>query len=148
MKKILFVLSIIFVNTSLLAKDGKLELIGSYLEVKNAMIKSDAITVMEKSKIAYDDLSAIPEFPNAENLSKHLYQMSTTNDINKQRKSMSLLSVLLWNLIKTDTTINLKLYYDYCPMKKMYWISEFEAIQNPYYGSKMLTCGSIVETKN
>jgi hypothetical protein len=30
----------------------------------------------------------------------------------------------------------------------MYWISVDEPIKNPYYGSKMLTCGSITEKSN
>ena len=40
-----------------------------------------------------------------------------------------------------------KLYQDHCPMyndgKGAVWISEAKAIKNPYYGGKMLTCGSV-----
>ncbi|KMQ61628.1 hypothetical protein ACM46_16695 [Chryseobacterium angstadtii] len=40
-----------------------------------------------------------------------------------------------------------KLYESYCPMyndgKGAIWISEAKAIKNPYYGSEMLTCGSV-----
>ncbi len=32
----------------------------------------------------------------------------------------------------------------YCPMAKKPWLQESEKIANPYYGSKMLRCGSIV----
>ncbi len=38
------------------------------------------------------------------------------------------------------------LYLDYCPMKKSSWLSNDKAIKNPYFGSSMLTCGSVKET--
>jgi hypothetical protein len=43
-----------------------------------------------------------------------------------------------------------KLYQDYCPMyndgKGAIWISETKEIKNPFYGSQMLTCGSLKKT--
>ena len=30
----------------------------------------------------------------------------------------------------------------YCPMVKKYWLQKGEQIENPYYGSQMLRCGS------
>ena len=39
-------------------------------------------------------------------------------------------------------------YYQYCPMKKSSWLSDNKAIENPYYGSMMLTCGSTKEVLN
>jgi Cu(I)/Ag(I) efflux system membrane fusion protein len=30
--------------------------------------------------------------------------------------------------------------------KGAYWLSDKEAIRNPYFGDKMLTCGSVEET--
>jgi len=46
----------------------------------------------------------------------------------------------------TDTAV----YYDYCPMafdnKGGFWLSEQKAIANPYFGKKMMTCGSVKET--
>ena len=41
-------------------------------------------------------------------------------------------------------------YYQRCPMfnngKGANWLSKESAIKNPYYGNKMLTCGSVTET--
>jgi hypothetical protein len=31
-------------------------------------------------------------------------------------------------------------------MKKAYWLSGDKVIKNPYFGSAMLTCGTITET--
>ena len=42
------------------------------------------------------------------------------------------------------------LYRQYCPMafdnKGAHWLSETEAIRNPYFGEKMLSCGQTKET--
>lgn len=43
--------------------------------------------------------------------------------------------------------MNHAVYYQYCPMKKAYWLSMEKEIKNPYYGSSMLTCGKVIETK-
>ena len=39
-------------------------------------------------------------------------------------------------------------YLDHCPMYEggADWLSRDKAIRNPYYGSQMLTCGSVKET--
>lgn len=50
----------------------------------------------------------------------------------------------LITLLGTDKT----LYQDYCPMKKLSWLSETKEIKNPFYGSKMLTCGSVKKQIN
>jgi hypothetical protein len=47
-------------------------------------------------------------------------------------------------LLGTDKT----LYQDYCPMVKASWLSETKDIKNPFYGSKMLTCGTIKKQIN
>jgi hypothetical protein len=50
----------------------------------------------------------------------------------------------LINLLGTDKT----LYQDYCPMVKASWLSETKDIKNPFYGSKMLTCGNVKKQIN
>jgi hypothetical protein len=40
-------------------------------------------------------------------------------------------------------------YYEFCPMafnnSGAYWLSDNAVIRNPYFGDKMLTCGSVEE---
>jgi hypothetical protein len=42
------------------------------------------------------------------------------------------------------------LYLEYCPMANgnegAYWLSNEKQIKNPYFGDKMLKCGSVKET--
>jgi hypothetical protein len=35
----------------------------------------------------------------------------------------------------------------YCPMVKKYWVQKDGTVNNPYYGSQMLTCGELKDVK-
>lgn len=66
--------------------------------------------------------------------------------VDHQREHFASLSKDVSDLVALFGTIQ-KLYQDFCPMyndgKGAIWISEAKAIKNPYYGSQMLTCGSV-----
>ena len=49
----------------------------------------------------------------------------------------------MWKLVKPSDKVNQPVYYQYCPMKKAYWLSKEEKVINPYFGSAMLTCGEV-----
>lgn len=73
------------------------------------------------------------------------------SDIDHQREHFEALSADMNDLIAllgTEKT----LYHDFCPManndKGAYWISETEDIQNPYFGSEMMNCGSVKKQIN
>ena len=67
-------------------------------------------------------------------------------NISHQREHFASLSKDISDLI-TLLGSNQKLYQDYCPMydngKGAVWISKTKEIENPYFGKKMSTCGSI-----
>ena len=50
----------------------------------------------------------------------------------------------------TDALSGGTLYKQYCPMafgnKGGYWLSDVAEIRNPYFGDKMLTCGTVATT--
>jgi len=116
----------------------------AYLKVKNDLVRSESkktitdINTLKKA-VAESDIS------NKNALSKAVDKMSKSTDIEKQRNGFAEVSTLLWAVVKDDTTINHPVYYQYCPMKKSYWISNEADIKNPYYGNKMLTCGNVAE---
>jgi polyhydroxyalkanoate synthesis regulator phasin len=71
--------------------------------------------------------------------------------IDHQREHFDVLSKDVIDLIAitgTDKT----LYIDFCQMynnnKGAQWLSESKEIKNPYYGSKMMTCGSVQKEIN
>jgi len=163
-KPIVFILLIIAFSTvpykapARSIQNGALEnLLVYYLQIKNGLVKSQNI-----QSIAADFLQSASAI-NQQNLSeeerkswaaysvniiKDLEGLAASSDIEKQRKYFAALSVHFYPLVKTMTIEN-ALYYQYCPMynngKGAYWISELSNIQNPYYGNKMLTCGSTKE---
>lgn len=61
-----------------------------------------------------------------------------------QREHFKTLSKDLTNLIAITGTAN-TLYEQFCPMydKGSAWLSTTKEVKNPYYGSKMLKCGSV-----
>jgi hypothetical protein len=63
-----------------------------------------------------------------------------------QREKFATLSTNMFALAKTMKLSAEPVYQQYCPMKKASWLSNNKAIKNPYYGSAMLTCGSVKET--
>lgn len=71
--------------------------------------------------------------------------------IDHQREHFETLSTDVTDLITllgTEKT----LYKDFCPMannnKGAYWLSEVKEIRNPYFGAKMLKCGSVKKQIN
>ena len=71
---------------------------------------------------------------------------NNSNKINYQREHFVSLSKDINDLAKQFGSKQ-KLYQDFCPMyddnKGASWISEIKEIKNPFYGSKMSTCGSV-----
>jgi Cu(I)/Ag(I) efflux system membrane fusion protein len=71
--------------------------------------------------------------------------ISTKTDVEEMRKDFELLSDHLIEAVERFGVNSDKVFRAYCPMafddKGAYWLSEFEAIKNPYFGASMLRCG-------
>lgn len=119
----------------------------SYYALKNALVKGDN---QEASKTASSLQASIKEekhFNEKESLLKLAAKIAEAGDIEQQRASFNELSEQMWKWVKKSERLSSPAYYQYCPMKKSYWLSEEKEIKNPYYGSAMLNCGKVVETK-
>ena len=131
-------------------------LLQDYLSVKNALVEGksgdagnsagkmyDLMKGFDKSllttdqKKIYDDIEDDLK-ENAEHISK--------SEIDHQREHFSMMSEDMYDLVKAFGA-GMTLYHDHCPMYKngSMWLSETKDIHNPYYGSKMMTCGSVKE---
>lgn len=128
----------------------------NYFVLKDALVKTDGNSASEKAKEMLSAINAVK----MESLktSEHLVWMkvvkdikaatksiSENQDIEKQRNVFNSLSKGVYELIKVSKPSE-TVYYEYCPMKKMNWLSKENTIKNPYFGSMMLSCGSVVET--
>ena len=86
-------------------------------------------------------------------MSQKLDILDQTVNIEEQRAVFNELSNALMNVVTTlgiEVKDEKSLYLQFCPMANDntggYWFSDQEAIKNPYFGSKMLKCGSTKET--
>ena len=154
----LFVIGLLFVSLANAQSSDVESMLGMYIEVKNALVNSDPKKVTEKATqlLASINQTNIEKLQSAEkkafsaskaDLIKVAQKISNTSDLEKQRLTFGEFSEVFWSFIKQAESVSKQVYYDYCPMKKAYWLSTEESIKNPYYGSKMLTCGKISETK-
>jgi hypothetical protein len=128
----------------------------NYFLLKDALVKTDGKTASEKSTALLSSITAVKmETLKMEehmawmkvfkDLTADAKNISATQDVEKQRDVFNSLSIGVYELIKASKPTE-TVYYQYCPMKKMNWLSKENTIKNPYYGSQMLSCGNIVET--
>jgi Protein of unknown function (DUF3347) len=131
--------------------------ITSYLGVKNALVAGDsrdakakakkllaAILLVPVNKFSADQRKVWAAF--TDKLQFDSRHISESDAIDHQREHFASLSKNMYELVKGLKLNDVALYEQYCPMKKATWLSETALIKNPYYGSKMLTCGKTTAT--
>ncbi|MFV8327759.1 DUF3347 domain-containing protein [Flavobacterium sp. ZS1P14] len=135
------------------------EIVSNYLTLKNALTKDDTKGAANAGKALYAtfnnlnsntiiDAKLKKEYLDiADDAKEHAEHIGdNAGKIEHQREHFAMLSKDINDLIKTFGTEQ-KLYQDHCPMyddgKGAIWISESKDIKNPYYGKKMLSCGSM-----
>ncbi|ARS38265.1 hypothetical protein CA265_00610 [Sphingobacteriaceae bacterium GW460-11-11-14-LB5] len=121
----------------------------AYYDVKDALIGSNAGLAGTKATVLINAIKASEKTNASKALrDKILFDaehIAESKDIEHQRDHFTSLSTDFYALVKAIKLNDKPVYYAYCPMKKSYWLSEGEAIKNPYYGNKMLTCGKVAE---
>lgn len=121
-------------------------ILANYLKLKDALVASDVTKSTQAVAELAKSIDASPEFSQKSDLKKQVAAMAKTTDLEKQRAAFAPVSLTIYEAAKSQNWSNQELFYQYCPMKKSYWMSTESAIKNPYYGSKMLACGSVKET--
>ncbi len=145
--------------------DGKVsvsirEIVDHYLHIKNALANDNGneaasgakameatISKLDKSLFTAEQKTEYDK--NEEELKEHAEHIAKNGDkIEHQRSHFAMLSKVMYDLVKAFGG-GRALYHDHCPMyndnKGAMWLSEMKEVKNPYYGSKMLTCGSVEE---
>jgi hypothetical protein len=132
----------------------------SYVTLKDAFVASDVNKAKDAASQTLKALSSVDmkllkgtDHNNWMNyhamIEKALKEIQTSSTLEAQRKSFSTLSDALYKSIKAFGLGGLKAYHEFCPMALdggAYWLSTEQKIRNPYFGDKMLTCGSVKET--
>lgn len=146
MKNLFLALAVTLFGYSASAQDTK-ALLNSYLQVKNALVSSDNKAASEAVGAFYRKVKSEGDFSQKEALLQAVEKMNKAGNLEKQRAALNDVSVLMWKLVQHSAKVDEPVYYQYCPMKKAYWLSTEKEIRNPYYGSSMLTCGKVTDTK-
>ncbi len=129
------------------------KLYNQYIAIKNALAADNAD---QTSKAALDfikiagtvDAKLLSE-GNINTLRKDATAISEARTIQKQREYFYNLSDNMIAVAKKFKLSDKSVYVQYCPMAEGSWLSNENKIVNPYYGSKMLSCGSVKsEIKN
>ncbi len=140
---------------------GQLELIQDYLALKTALTKDNedkAGEIAEKMTKTIKGFNSDAYTESQESLITDILETSlehaehiAKSPIAHQREHFKELSAGMIDLIAITGT-STKLYQQYCPMyddnKGGSWLSNEKNIVNPYYGSKMLTCGKVEKEYN
>jgi hypothetical protein len=118
-----------------------------YIELKNALVSSDAASARKAATLLQKSLKSVP---GGQPASGQAAKISATADLSAQRESFTLLSDEMAALVKATKLTSGAVYVEYCPMannnKGAVWLSNEKEIRNPYFGDKMLKCGSVKET--
>jgi len=146
MKKLAIASAVILFGFSAFAQNTKSHF-DNYINVKTSLVNSDTKAASTAINVFYEAVKSDGNFGLKADLLKETEKLSKASSIEKQRDAFSDVSEVMWKLVKNSDKINQDVYYQYCPMKKAYWLSNEKAIKNPYYGSSMLSCGKVAETK-
>ncbi|CAN5553100.1 DUF3347 domain-containing protein [soil metagenome] len=135
----------------------------NYLGIKNALSKDqndsasfyagqllNMIEVMNTTHLTAEQLSVWNK--NKSKIKDATLRIKESTGIESQRDQFISLSLSFHTIILSFKDNSAPVYYQFCPMandgKGAYWISEQSKISNPYYGKKMISCGSTKETIN
>lgn len=148
------------IKHEMLKKDNLKLVFDAYFEVKNSLVKSDnhltslkaieLIGFIENVKMnELEDEVHVFWMKQKKILISEAKEIAKSKETTSQRVNFMSLSTAIYTLLKV-AKYQVPVYYQFCPMankgKGANWLSTEEAIENPYYGSAMLSCGQIVET--
>jgi hypothetical protein len=128
-------------------KDTKLDLAyKNYLQLKDALVASKA----DAAKDAAGKLKAsLATLSDSKNVIAEATKIANSASLADIRKTFATLSTEMTALVRSGGLKKGILYLEYCPMANnnqgAFWISSEREIRNPYFGDKMLRCGSVKE---
>jgi hypothetical protein len=116
----------------------------AYLPLKDALVATNGADAKEAAEKLVSTLEGM-EAPVVEAAQK----IAESDDPEVQRAEFKVISEGLYAALKSSGGLETKVYQQYCPMAfkntGAYWLSTSNEILNPYFGDKMLNCGSVKE---
>ena len=130
MKKLMLVLVVLFFGFPAFAQNTA-NLLNNYMNVKNALVNSDSKAASEATASLYESIKKEDSFNQKQELLQAAEKLNKAGNIEKQRAELNNVSVILWKLVENDKKLDQTVYYQYCPMKKTYWLSKDKEIKEP-----------------
>lgn len=134
-------------------------ILSDYFNLKDALVDDDndkaktlggtlakSLGTLDKAQYSENQQEKLVDIiADATKQSEHISE----SDIVQQREYFKILSKDLIDMVAFTGTEN-TLYQQFCPMYDggSAWLSKSNNIKNPYYGSKMLTCGKVQKEIN
>ncbi|PZX54145.1 DUF3347 domain-containing protein [Algoriphagus chordae] len=133
-------------TTTIAFKDeSTTQIFNSYLALKDALVATDG----EKASAEANKLNALLADENYNSIKADVQKIAGSTDPKTQRESFDSLSDQMIALAKSSELTSGNLFLQHCPMANgnagANWLSLSEEIRNPYFGDKMLKCGSVTE---
>ncbi|RNA62474.1 DUF3347 domain-containing protein [Chryseobacterium nematophagum] len=150
-KYIITILFSLFTVVSISAQSKKnaqvAKLYQNYIQIKSAL-SSDNADKASRAALEFIKTASTIDYKvvsegNLNILKKDATTISDSRIINTQRETFSNLSDNMIALAKEYIISDKPVYIQYCPMADGNWLSNESHIVNPYYGSSMLSCGSV-----
>jgi len=131
--------------------------LSAYFLLKDALVTDDAANASLFAEQMLKELQSVNtsglqhiELQHFYVIIKALEEIIKNNDLIHQRNSFVKLNKHLSVLSRNFEKLSNTLYIQQCPMadnnKGAVWLSKEKEIKNPYFGKKMLTCGSVIDT--
>lgn len=139
--------TIVSVSAQLKSDAQVTKLYQNYITIKDALASDNADKTSKAATEFIKTASAIDykvlSEGNVSMLKKDATAISAARDIADQRESFFNLSDNMIALTKKFKISGNSIFVQYCPMADGSWLSNEKKIINPYYGSSMLSCGSL-----
>ena len=147
-------------NASDTFKKQLTDLAQAYLKLKVAFVKTDASAASNFAQVFNDQLTKVDMkllkgeahmywMNKLRKMDAHSKKLSELSDVKKQRHQFQFMSDAMIETLQAFGS-NRKLYVEHCPMafdgEGADWISSESKIMNPYFGSAMMSCGSVVDS--
>lgn len=137
------------------------QLVEAYMALKNALVATDSEAAKTSAQsvltaVGKVDMSLLKGdahvfwMEKQATIKAHTEKLIESDDIKTQRNQFDFLSQRLIQAVQVYGTNEPTLYVQHCPMvygdEGADWLSDMEAIRNPYFGDKMLKCGVVKTT--
>lgn len=135
-------------------------LLNAYIELKDALVAADKVLADKKIEDFRSALSSLENISgsdvvsawkgNLDTLKMALTKATSAEDVEDQREAFSPMSESLIAMTQKVAPPDESLYVQNCPMAFDFtganWLSNSKEVVNPYFGDKMLNCGSVTAT--